>query len=114
MTEEELHLIQQILPALFKHFTKYPRSLLARIYGVYTIQMQGYEKVHLMLMSNTLDYENRESVIRVYDLKGSTCDRFVKTETATASSTLKDTNFLLNQRESPEILLSRKILLQIN
>lgn len=48
-----------------------------------------------MLMGNTLRFDNKNDVTRVYDLKGSTFSRLVKGRTQ-ASSTLKDQNFLRN------------------
>ena len=42
MIDEELTLLQRILPKLHKHLKKNPNSLLSRIYGVYTVEMQDY------------------------------------------------------------------------
>jgi len=105
MGGEELLLIQKILPRLHKHLKKNPYSLLSRIYGVYTVEMQDYEKVHLILMGNTLRFENKNDVSRIYDLKGSTFSRLVKGRT-TQTSTLKDQNFVINQHFVQEINLS--------
>ena len=95
MTQEELNLIQKILPRLHKHFKKNPSSILSRIYGVYTVEMQDYQKVHLILMGNTLRFDHKNDVSRIYDLKGSTFSREVKGRTS-HTSTLKDQNFMNN------------------
>ena len=58
-----------------------PTSILSRIYGVYTVEMQDYQKVNLMLMGNTLRFDNKNDVSRIYDLKGSTFSRQVKGRT---------------------------------
>ena len=42
MSGSELELIQKILPRLHKHLKNNPKSLLSRIYGVYTVEMQDY------------------------------------------------------------------------
>ena len=85
----------KILPDYYKHFKKYPRSLIARVYGVYTVEMNGYEKVNLILMGNTLRFQNRADIFRIYDLKGSSFNRLVKTDVSTKpTTTLKDTNFI--------------------
>ena len=70
-----------------------------------TVEMQDYEKVHLILMGNTLRFENKNDVSRIYDLKGSTFSRLVKGRT-TQTSTLKDQNFVNNQHYVQEINLS--------
>ena len=38
----------------FTHMKKNPSSLLARIYGVFTVKIQGLSPVHLMLMEHTM------------------------------------------------------------
>ena len=95
MTGTELELLVKILPSLHKHFKKNPTSLLSRIYGVYTVEMQDYEKVNLILMGNTLRFDDSQDITRIYDLKGSTFSRLVKGRTK-HTSTLKDQNFVMN------------------
>lgn len=62
MNKEELELLQRILPNLHKHLKQNPNSLISRIYGVYTVEMQDYEKVHLILMGNTLRFDNKNDI----------------------------------------------------
>ena len=113
MTDEELALLQKILPALYKHLKAHPDSLLSRIYGVYTVEMQDYNRVNLILMGNTLRFDNRNDVTRIYDLKGSTFSRQVKGRT-THTSTLKDLNFLANQHFVNEVKLSNADVAKVN
>ena len=54
ISEGELKFITEILPDIYKHLKKNPKSLLARIYGVYNVKMKGYKPVNLILMGNTL------------------------------------------------------------
>ena len=89
MSGEELRLIQKILPKLHKYLKSNPASFLSRIYGVYTVEMKDYQKVHLILMGNTLRFDKKEDVSRIYDLKGSLFSRLVKGSTS-STSTLKD------------------------
>jgi hypothetical protein len=56
MTSEEMVFMEKILPNYYTHFKKYPKSLIARVYGVYTVKMKGYDKVNLILMGNTLRF----------------------------------------------------------
>ena len=95
-----------MLPDLYKHFKANPSSLLARIYGVYTVKMKNYDEVYLILMGNCLKFENRFDITRVYDLKGSKVKRHVKTDNAFSSTTLKDVNFMQNKRYMKEVNLN--------
>ena len=85
----------KFLPEYEIHLNKNSKSLLARIYGVYTIKMNGLSKVNLILMANTLLYKEESKIERVFDLKGSWVGREVKITTSTKrTATLKDKNFL--------------------
>lgn len=91
---------------MYKHFSANPSSLLARIYGVYTVKMKNYDEVYLILMGNCLKFENKYDITRVYDLKGSKVKRHVKTNNALSSTTLKDINFMQNKRYMQEVNLN--------
>lgn len=85
----------KILPDYELHLKINKESLLARIYGVFTITMHKIAKVNLILMANTLNYKGKESVERIFDLKGSTVAREVKINQFTKNTaTLKDINFV--------------------
>ena len=93
MTKAELKLYLAKLPEFSKHFQANDNSLIARIYGVFTVNTEYMKKVHVMLMENTLQLRNPDGLEKVFDLKGSYVDRLTKGP-ITPSSTLKDTNFL--------------------
>ena len=115
MTKEEMIFMEKILPKYYTHFKKYPRSLLARVYGVYTVKMKGYSVVNLILMGNTLRFQNRADIYRVYDIKGSTFNREVKIGASTKpTTTLKDTNFLKNSHDLQEVNLSERAVRMLN
>lgn len=71
----------------------HPNSLVARIYGVYTIKMEEIEPVNLVLMGNTKD-SNDKYLEHVFDLKGSLISRIVKGRTFKNTATLKDLNIM--------------------
>ena len=52
-SEKDFFLTKIAIP-YFDHLEKSPTSLLARIYGVYTVKIQGLSAVHLMLMAHTM------------------------------------------------------------
>lgn len=113
MPKGELDLLLKLLPDFHKHLSENPDSLLSRIYGVYTVKMESYAEVHMIIMGNILRWDNDKDVTRVYDLKGSTFSRIVKGRIK-PSTTLKDINFVDNQREITEVNLSDKDLWKIN
>ena len=58
---------------------------------MYTVKMKSYQKVHLILQQNTLRFDNSSDVTRVYDLKGSSFNRLVKShKILSPTTTLKD------------------------
>ena len=52
MNDSEMEVFFEMLPDYFCHFIKNPQSLLARIYGVFTVKMETIEPVHILLMAN--------------------------------------------------------------
>lgn len=95
MSKSELDLFLEILPDYEIHLKENSNSLLARIYGVYTIHMHKIATVHLILMANTLNFKNAKAVEKVFDMKGSRVSREVKIDSKTKNtSVLKDINFL--------------------
>lgn len=84
--------------------SKNPYSLLARFYGVYKIQVQYMQPVQVIIMDNLMG-GFFDSLINIYDLKGSTFKRV--TEEEERGTVLKDLNFLKNKadriRVSPEV-----------
>lgn len=92
-----MQFLEVILPHLYRHFKENPKSLLARIYGVYSVNMKGQASVNLILMGNTLKFKAKDDIFRIYDIKGSRVSREVKTKSGKPSTTLKDINFFKNQ-----------------
>ena len=54
MKNEEVDLMIKILPDYLEHHRKNPYSLLAKIFGIFTIKKFRMEPVHVMLMENTM------------------------------------------------------------
>lgn len=53
-------------------------SLIAKIFGLYTIRSKHFLPVHLILMENTVQLRNSKSKKISFDLKGSYINREVK------------------------------------
>jgi hypothetical protein len=74
MTPQELDTFK----AMFKDYFDYlmyanPKSMLARIYGIFTVHLEDIVPIHLILMKNTLQWVtgSKDNVDCVFDLKGS-------------------------------------------
>ncbi len=83
-----------MLPDYVSHLKSHKKSLLGKIFGVFTVKADSFNEVHVILMENTLRLKNPDNLKYIFDLKGSTIDRVVKGFTK-PSTTLKDLNFLV-------------------
>lgn len=68
---------------------------------MFTLKTDATSEVHLMLMENTLQLKDPDGLKYVFDLKGSLVNRKTKGKII-PSTTLKDVNYLLASKESPE------------
>lgn len=59
--EKEFFLTKFAKP-YFNHFEMNPSSLLARIYGIYTVKMKGHQEIHLMMLAHTLRIKNSDHI----------------------------------------------------
>ena len=93
MTESDLGAFKKVFNKYFIHVSTHPNSLLARIYGIYTVKMEDIEPVHLILMGNTKKSNDR-NIVNIFDLKGSFVNREEKGKNLKPCATLKDINLL--------------------
>ena len=54
MTKGELNLYLKHLEAFGKHYQSCPNSLLAKVFGCFTVSTDYMEDIHIMLMENTV------------------------------------------------------------
>jgi len=55
MTQTELNLFRnKLVHSYFKYLEKHPKSMLARIYGIYTVSIENFVPVNLILMDHSL------------------------------------------------------------
>jgi 1-phosphatidylinositol-4-phosphate 5-kinase len=102
MKEEEIKVMLKILPNYVEHLRRNPNSLIAKIFGIFTIEKDGFGKVHVMLMENTLQYHNKENVKYIFDLKGSKLSRETKGE-CTNMTIRKDLDYLRDKKKTPKL-----------
>jgi len=93
MTNSDFKAFKNLFPQYLKAVGSRPNSLLARIYGVYTIKKEDLEPVSLILMGNSKQAQNK-LIEHVFDLKGSYIHREVKGKKFKNTATLKDVNLL--------------------
>lgn len=79
---------------------------MARIYGVYSVQMDETQPVYLILMGNSKKCENKH-VKAIFDLKGSMVKREVPGDKHANTAVLKDKNFL-KLKNDEKCLMFRK------
>jgi hypothetical protein len=82
-------------------------SLLARIYGIYKIEMEEVAPVHLILMGNTKK-SNDANIVNIFDLKGSFVNREVVGKGLKNTATLKDINLLNLAKSNSSLLMFRE------
>lgn len=102
MKDDELKLMLKLIPDYVKHLKNNKKSLLGKIFGIFTIKADNISEVHVMLMENTLRFENTKNLKYIFDLKGSLVDRSVKGFTK-PTTTLKDLNFMIAAKGIPDI-----------
>lgn len=77
MTSSDLSTFKRLFKEYFRQIHYRKDSLLARIYGIYTVKMEEIDPVSLVLMGNTKD-SNDKMIEHVFDLKGSFVNREVR------------------------------------
>lgn len=104
LTTKEKDILLSILDDMILHLVKTDnKSLLARIYGLYTLRTNVFGELHIMIMQFTCMPEDRGNERLTFDLKGSSVKRLVKfpseedqqfwRHTHHCKRVLKDTNF---------------------
>lgn len=65
------------LPPYLEHLETNPNNMLAKIYGIFTVRMDQFEPIHVMIMQNTIPAVENTELQYVFDLKGSQINREV-------------------------------------
>jgi hypothetical protein len=97
MNDNEFKVLQSIVEDYLDHMIEHPKSLIARIYGVYTIRKEDIHDIHCILMGNTNELQNGgENLKYIFDLKGSMINRHVmmNIKNHKPGKVLKDINLL--------------------
>ena len=60
MKGSEVKTMLKILPSYIEHHRRNPNSLLAKIFGIFSIKKSGMQKEYVMLMENTLQLKDND------------------------------------------------------
>lgn len=122
ITESDYMVFSNILHKYATHLHTHPESLIARIFGLFSFQIEDTgKKVYLMVQENLIGLFGN-AVLRKYDLKGSSYSRQVLDnydglkKTSEVSDVLKDIDFInidgVIELENPEIAIQVAKILQ--
>jgi hypothetical protein len=76
------------------------KSILARIYGIFTFKTNYFAPLDVVVMQNTVRRDKKHSMVMTFDLKGSLVNRYSKTDkffwrkSLNGPRILKDNNWL--------------------
>jgi 1-phosphatidylinositol-4-phosphate 5-kinase len=104
MTDSDFNAFMRLFRSYFRHICSQKKkankqSLIARIYGCYSVKMGTQKPVKLIIMGNTMLVQSFKNVRGVFDLKGSMVNRHVPGGPHKPSATLKDKNLIEICRE---------------
>lgn len=71
----EIVTLKKQLKRYYKHIHNNGQTLLCKIYGLYTFDIEGVERMSVVLIENSQHYLTKKSIIRTYDVKGSIIGR---------------------------------------
>lgn len=116
LNNKEKKILLSILNDLLIHFHNTEnKSLLARIYGLYSLKTNVFGKLNVMVMQYTCNPDHPFNQKMTFDLKGSTVKRLVKLpnedqlfwrENHNYKKGLKDTNLRIINKDLPYDLIS--------
>ena len=93
MTLGDFKAFTKLFRYYFEHINTEKNSLLARIYGIYSVQMDDQDPVYLILMGSSVKCDNNY-IKHKFDLKGSLVKREEKSPNIKNTTILKDKNIL--------------------
>ena len=85
VTKEEKLVLDKVMPEYMEHLMKMRnQSMMARIYGLFTIKTNYFEPLEVMVMQNTFKSSNDSDCVLKFDIKGSIIARNVANITSEA------------------------------
>jgi len=100
ITAQEANLLKKLLLSYYKHLISNPKSYLTRLYGLYSVTVQGTIVIYCIVMSNL--FNTKRKIHEKYDIKGSWVSRSVKEHDVDPSVLGKDTDMKRKLKLKPE------------
>lgn len=103
MHEKEINHMLRMLPLYVEHLDTNTKSMIAKIFGIFTVRMDQFEPIHVMIMQNTIPVVENTVLQYTFDLKGSQINREVLKEVSnkdiikngpTGGQVLKDLDYV--------------------
>lgn len=102
VTSNEKNLLLRMLDPMIDYIRKVNnQTLMARVFGLYTIYSREFVPIHLILMENIIRFDNKRNDRVTFDIKGSSFKRYIKVPESirlqndlNCKLILKDLNFL--------------------
>jgi len=102
MSQKEINHLLRVLPSYYEHMDTIPECTIARIFGVFTVRIDKFEPIHVMIMQNTMPNIPDTEMSYVFDMKGSSINREVlkhksaadlRKQESTGGTVLKDLDY---------------------
>lgn len=77
MSQKEIKHMLRSLPSYYEHMDTVPNSFIARIYGIFTVRINKFDPIHVLIMQNTMPNVQDAELHYVFDIKGSSINREV-------------------------------------
>ena len=104
MNRSEQQVMVKSLPSYLSYLLKNKDSLIARIYGIFTVRMEDQAEIHILLMANLFEFVKAKQ--SEFDLKGSIINREVMN--AQLTKCLKDVNLQVISKQLKFLRFQRK------
>ena len=75
MSQKEINHLLRVLPHYYEHVDTYPECTIAKIFGIYSVTIDSFEPVHVMIMQNSMPNVPETELQYVFDMKGSSINR---------------------------------------
>lgn len=77
MSEKEINHMIRALPHYYEHLDNNEKCFMAKIFGIYTVQIDSFDPIHVMIMQNSIPHIDKTELHYVFDMKGSSINREV-------------------------------------
>jgi hypothetical protein len=77
MSQKEIKHMLRSLPSYYEHMDTFKKSFIACIYGIFTVSIDRFEPLHILIMQNSIPTVPNSEMAYLFDMKGSSINREV-------------------------------------